>query len=195
MSSNTVTITFPNLSPAEASVLAQEMAAALADDGIPAGNITRQRASADAQDMGAVITVVAGAYLWELVQEAGKEFVKGAANRAGRRAMNFVLRKWATRAKVECAGKTPLLLGEQHSRANSQRSRAEAETLADLKTLGVVILGASAFPNYPLDKRLDNPAFTRAAALAREVFSPTHTVFRDVILLARFIHHTCAATR
>lgn len=61
MPPDAVAITFPDLSPAEASILAQELATALAEDGVPAGSITRQRASADAQDMGAIVLVAAGA--------------------------------------------------------------------------------------------------------------------------------------
>ena len=57
MSADTIAITFPDLSPAEASVLAQELAAVLLENGMPAGNVSRQRANGDSQDMGAVILV------------------------------------------------------------------------------------------------------------------------------------------
>ena len=186
MTSDTVSITFPDLSAAEASILAQELAAALAEDGVPAGNITRQRGSTDAQDMGAIVLVAAGAYLFDLAKDAGREFVKGAANRAGQRAMDAILRKWGTRARIEGAGKPTVILGEQHKRIAPPRSIEQAQTLSDLKSLGVVLLGASTFPNYSAEKKLDNPAFKRSAELARQLFSPAHTVFREAHVLDLF---------
>ena len=51
--------------------------------------------------------------------------------------------------------------------------------------MGVVILGASTYPNYPVSRKLDNEAFKRSAELAKEVLS-AHTIFRDVKVLDLF---------
>ena len=76
-----VAITFPDLSPAEASIIAQELATALAEDGVPPGSISRARANPDAQDLGSVVQVLADTGIFEVVLEIAKdattEFAKG----------------------------------------------------------------------------------------------------------------------
>jgi hypothetical protein len=182
---DSVSLSFPDLSPAEASILAQELATALAEAGVPPGDITRRRVSADAQDMGALL-VLAGPYLFELAKEAGKGFVGGAAHEAGRRVMDAILRKWGTRAEARQSNSETIVIGLQHARAIPSRTLDQARTLAQLNTLGVVLLGASAFPNYPAERKLDNPAFKRSAELARQLLTPAHTVFRESRVLDLF---------
>jgi Caspase domain len=176
---DTVTISFPDLSPAEASLAAQDLISALAADGVPSADLSRARSNVDAQDVGSIVLVAAGGYLLDLLKEAGKEFVKGAANKAGSHAMEYVLRKWGTRAEVRKPNGECFVIGER-LRDQTSRSLAQAQTLADLKSVAVVILGASQFPNYPASRGLDNRSFKRSAQIAMEIFSPTHTVF-DIV--------------
>lgn len=178
----TIAISFPDLTPAEASIAAQELATRLAEDGMPTAAISRARASAEAQDLGSIVLVAGGAYLIDLAKEAGKEFVKGAAGEAGKRALAAVLRKWG-RAEVRKSDGAYIVLGEDQKRIAAPRSVAQAQRLSELDTLGLVILGASRYPHFP---KLDNPAFSRSAELARKVISRDHTVFRDVQVLDLF---------
>ena len=169
-------ISFPDLSSAQASILAKELARELALDATKADQITLARASDDAQDLGSILVVAAGsglgAGLIELAECAGKEFAKGVMQRAGQKFLDVIwpiLRKWATRAKVEDPSGSVLVIGEEYSRHAAPRSVADAETLAELKTLGLVILGASSFPRYPASLKLDNEAFKLSAELAKQV--------------------------
>ena len=186
-------ISFPDLLPVEASILAKELLQELTLDAGAADQITLARARDDAQDLGSILFIAAGsglgAGLIELAKDLGKEFVKGAFHRGGQKALDTLwhtLRKWGTRARVEDASGSVLVLGEEYSRPAAPRSFADAETLAELKTLGLVILGASTFPHYPAGRKLDNLAFKRSADLAKKVLSPAHTVFRKVEVLDLF---------
>ena len=188
-----IVISFPELSPAEASILAKELLQNLMLVAASAGQIRLARSSGDAQDLGSILVIAAGsgvgAGLIELAKDAGKEIVKGALNRAGQKVLDAiwpVLRKWDALAKVETPSGDPVILGEEFSRPAPPRSRADAETLSDLKTLGLVILGASTFPYYPASRELDNIAFKRSAELAKKVLSPAHTIFRKVEVLDLF---------
>ena len=189
----TIAIRFPDLSPAEASILAKELKQELALEGVPADQLRLERASGDAQDLGSLLLIAAGSMLGagliELAKVAGEEIVKGAFNRTGQKLFDAIwpiLRKWGTRAKVETPSGDTVILGEEYSRRAAPRSAADAETLADLKTLGLVILGASTFPHYPANRKLDNKAFKRSAELAKKMLSPAHTVFRKVEVLDLF---------
>ena len=184
-------ISFPDLPPAEASILAKELAQEIA---LRTGNqVDIKRASDDAQDLGSLLLIAAGsglgAGLLELAKDAAKGVVVGVANRVGQKVFDAIwpiLRKWGTRAKVETPAGEAVTLGDEFSRPVAPRSAADAKTLADLKTLGVVILGASTFPHYPTSLELNNEAFKRSAELAKKVLSREHTVFRDVKVLDLF---------
>ena len=106
---------------------------------MPRGDISRRRTSADAQDMRAVIMVAAGAYLFELAKEAGKEFAKGAARNAGSRTVDAIQRKWGTRAEARKSYGETIIISSQHVRAVPSRTLDQAQT--QLNTLGVVLLG------------------------------------------------------
>jgi hypothetical protein len=189
-----VVISFPDLSPAEASILAKELSQELSLlDGVAADQIALLRSSDDAQDLCSILAIAAGsglaAGLIELAKDAGKELVKGAFNRAGQKALDAILpilRKRRARAKVETPSGDAVILGEENSRPAAPGSVADAETLADLKTLGLVILGASTFPHYPPSLKLDKEAFKHSAELAKTVLSPAHTVFHKVEVLDLF---------
>ncbi|MDB5561755.1 MAG: uncharacterized protein JWN11_1173 [Hyphomicrobiales bacterium] len=45
------------------------------------------------------------------------------------------------------------------------------ETDGDAPKLGIIILGASSFPQFPAARKLDNPSFGRSAAAFRQLFS------------------------
>ena len=125
-----VSLSFPDLSPAEASILAQELATALAEAGVPRGDISRRRTSADAQDMRAVIMVAAGAYLFELAKEAGKEFAKGAARNAGSRTVDAIQRKWGTRAEARKSyGETIIIRLAARARGSLAHARSGADAV------------------------------------------------------------------
>ena len=184
-----IVISFPDLSPAEASILAKELMQELTLDAAAAGQITLARANDGAQDLGSILVIAAGSGLGsgliELAKVAGKEIVKGAFNRAGQKVFDAIwpiLRKWGASAKVETPSGDAFILADPAP----PRSASDAETLADLKILGVVVLGASTFPYYPPSRKLDNEAFKHSAELAKKVLSPAHTVFRKVEVLDLF---------
>ena len=166
-----VAISFPDLSPAEASILAKELVQELVLSGVAADQIALARASVNAQDLASILVITVKSGLeagWiELAKYAGEEIMKGVLNRTGQKLFDViwpVLRKWGTRAKVKTASGDVVILGEKTSRPAAPRSIADAETLADLKTLGLVILGASEFPYYPAGRKLDNAAFKCACS-------------------------------
>ena len=147
------------------------------------------RARDDAQDLGTILVLAVQAALAITPGELAKAAVLGAAGRVGQKALDAIwhtLRKWGTRAKVETPSGDAVILGEEFRPPAAPRSAADAETLADLTTLGLVILGASTFPHYPASRNLDNAAFKRSAELAKKVLSPAHTVFRKVEVLDLF---------
>ncbi|KAB2912706.1 MAG: hypothetical protein F9K29_18270 [Hyphomicrobiaceae bacterium] len=164
--------------------MAQEVEAALLEAGVPRAELKRERASPDTQLLGEILVVAAAAapYVLPYVEE----FMKGAAHRAGGRVLDAILRKWGTRARVHYQGKPAAMLGEQYKRVASVRTPGQAQTLSELNALGVVLLGASAFPHYPRERSLDNPAFKRSAELARDLLSPAYTVFREAHVLDLF---------
>jgi hypothetical protein len=183
---DTITISFIDLTPAEASQLAKELELELIEAGVPKSDMQVVRDNAEAMDMGGIVMVAAGAYLFDLAKEAGKEFAKGAANRAGTRVLDWLLHKWGTRAEIQSRSGPPVIVGEEYKRLGPPRPGSAPEQVADLKTLGVVILGASQFPHMPASRKLDNPAFKRSAELAKRLFSPECTVFRDTAVLDLF---------
>ena len=130
-STATVTITFPDLSPAEASQIAQELEAALIQDGMPSGHIKRVRANADAQDLGNVVQVAVDAGLFEVATEIAKnalnKAVEGAAHKAGSRAMQALLnllKRRGTRAEVKAPTGEVVVVGEQYRFSASAQSPA-----------------------------------------------------------------------
>ncbi len=189
-----IVISFLGLSPAEASILAKELKQELLLlDGVTADQIRLVRASDDAQDVGSILAIAMqaglGLSLADLARAAAKGVVAGAASRVGQGVVDAVwptLRKWGARAKVKTPSGELVILGEDFGSPAAPRSAADLETLADLKTLGLVILGASTFPHYPASRKLDNAAFKRSAELAKKVLSPAHTVFRNVEVLDLF---------
>lgn len=186
MNDQFVSISFPDLSPAEASQLAAEFEEELRRAGANADEVRRERASADGQDLGSILILassVAGPYLLELAKHAGKEFVGGAANESGkiiaRKVMGYLLKKWNTRASIACSGQPLVIVGEARTNREPASPLPRGTRLRDLKTLGVVLVGASQFPNYPAE--ISNKAFARSAQLARQSFE-TRTIFRDVFV-------------
>ena len=162
--------------------LAAEFEQEMIRAGATSQEVHRDRASADSQDLGSILILagsIAGPYLLELAKHAGKEFVGGAANEAGRRAMGYLLKKWNTRATVVCSGQPPVTVGDAPANTARAHPLPKGTRLQDLKTLGVVLVGASKFPHYPGE--ISSPAFARSAELARQSFE-TRTIFRDVVV-------------
>ena len=115
-----IVISFPGLSPADASVLAKELAQAL--DAAATGQIITPlaRVSDDAQDLGQILVIAAefglAAALIQLAKDAGKGVVVGAANRLGQKvfyAIWPIICKWRTPAKVDIPTGDTVLLGEE----------------------------------------------------------------------------------
>jgi len=187
---NTVTISFPDLSPADASLFARELEQELRKAGVPGEELALGKASHDTQDVGSLLLVAAGAWLLDVAKdtaaEAGKEFGKTLGKRAGSRAFAWLVKKWGTRARITTADGRTLTLGSPTARGDGAPADADRQRLSELKTLGVVMLGASAFPGMPAERGLDNPAFAHSAAMVRDLLASGHTIFRDIAVLDLF---------
>ena len=174
-------------------VLAKELAQDLAVDAAAASQIALVRAIDDAPDRASILAIAAGsklgAALIELAKDANKELVEATFHRAGQNGFDvlwYALRKWGTRATVEAPSGAVLVLGEEHRHLAAPLRAADAEALAGLKTLGLVILGASTFPNYLDSRKSGSEAFKRSAELIKKVLRASHTVFRKVAVLDLF---------
>lgn len=188
--SDGITIRFLDLPPSDATVAAKELAVELKQVGLAEGDVQLSRSSDDAQDLGSILLVGAGAWLYEVLKEAGKEFVVGAARgagqKAGREAVEWLLKKWQTRAVVTTADGRELEIGSRPSSTVGTRTKADAETLAGIKSAAIVLMGASQFPHYPAELKLDNPAFKQSAEDVKAVLTPEYTVFRNAYALDLF---------
>lgn len=176
-----LTISFPDLSPAESSIIAQEIHTALITSGVPREVVRRSRSEQNAQLIGEVLVIAAGLALPYL-----DSFLKGAAHKAGERAVDAILRKWGTSARIERTGAPATVIGEQYRRTGLARTVEQARTLSDLKTLGVILIGAKTFPHYPPELRLDNDTFGRSARLMQRLLSSGVTVFESIQVLDLF---------
>lgn len=187
--SDNVFISFPDLSPAEAAAAAKQLAQELMQAGITPDRLQLYRPSQDTQDLGSGLAVVGGAWLLDLLREASRDAAKTFGQRVGAHAadsvINWLTRKWGTRASVTKADGTCVIVGTP-SPARLPRTIAEIERLFDLKDAAVIILGASTFPNYPNDRKLDNVAFAQSAQLFRSLVESGGTIFRDVHVLDLF---------
>ena len=178
-------------------MIAQEIAEELIRSGVPADQIERLRAKDDAQDLYSIISVgfeAIGGFLTtemliDLAKELGKDALKGVAQAVFQRVLNKIysaVRKWGRPAKIELPSGEPVILGEEYKLPPGTRTPADARTLADLKTMGLVLIGSSTFPHYSAEQKLDNPAFKRSAELAKKVLSSKHTIFPNVEVLDLF---------
>ena len=174
-------ISFPELSPAEASIVAQELNAALVNAGVPRDAITVARSRQDTQLLGDILVVAAVAALPYL-----DAFLKGAAHKAGERALDAILRKWGTSARIERDGAPATVVGQHHRRPGKGRTPEQAHALAEMNSLGVVLLGANSFPHFPRELRYDNDTFGRSAQLIRNLLCSNRTVFQETHVLDLF---------
>lgn len=178
-----VSIRFPDLTPAEAAQLAQECRREFLAAGAASSSIRIARTDAEAMDLGGVLVLAAGgSLLGGLVNDLAKDFAKGAAHKAGSMILEWLCRKYGTRAEICDRGKPVTRIG--HAPVKTGMSRSDhVMPPQNLSRLGVIILGASTYPGM---EGLDNSAFARSANAARELFSPARTVFRDVAVLDLF---------
>lgn len=185
-----VTIRFKDLTAADATIAAKELISELQAVGISSSEISLGRSNADNQDLGTLVLVSAGSYLLDLLKDAGQEYIKsvaqGAGQQTGKQLVNWVLRKWQTRAELSCSDGRIIELGQAPSNAIPPRSPATSEAVASLKSAAVVVLGASKFPGYPADLKLDNVAFKQSADITKSLLSETNTVFKNVHVLDLF---------
>ncbi|WP_316862871.1 caspase family protein [uncultured Cohaesibacter sp.] len=182
-SDDTVVISFPDLSHREASVLAMEMRRELEKDLLEAGEqdfaLRLYRENPSDQSLGASLLFGgAGVILGDL----GFEVIKGAANETGRvlvRKIEALLKKYNTRGRIWKRDNQEIILGS--------RPDNEIRRMTELNALGVVILGASEFPNMP-DDGLDNPNLKNSAEAVKRLFSErsAHSVFQKVEILDLF---------
>ena len=174
-----VSIRFPDLTPAEAAQLAQECRREFIAAGAASSSIRIARSDAEAMDLGGVLVLTAGGSLFGSL---AKEFAKGAAHKAGSMILEWLCRKYGTRAEISERGKPLTEFG--HASVRTGKNRVDhVMPPQNLSRLGVIILGASTYPGM---EGLDNPAFARSADAARKLFSPARTVFRDVQVLDLF---------
>jgi hypothetical protein len=181
-----VTVAFPDLSAAEAAIMARELERALAEEGVRGEAIKGARTDPETMDLGAALVILGGFGFSFL-----KDYGKGAANEAGhqtvkhlpglvRKAIDRVCQRRRVSAEVTGPDGRTWSLGAEHA-GNTPKSEASMPT--DIGTLGVVVLGASRFPHL---EGLDNPTFARSAAKAKALFGSPTTVFERTAVLDLF---------
>lgn len=171
-------ISFLDLSPAEASIAAQELREVLLRAGIPAEDLQLVRTDPDAQDLGSILVIsnsfVVGAIPG--VRELLWEGAKGAAAKVGGDLAEAIAHYFKIKKKVAAVifpdGNTMVVGGSSPSQRRSLH----------YGKLGVVLLGASSFPFYPPQRKLDNPAFAKSSELIKSMFSPSKPPFNSVFL-------------
>ena len=138
-SNQLIKITFPDLSPADASIAAKELAQELTAIGINSDEIELDRANADAQDLGSIVVI--GGYLivgWllEVAPDIAKEFAKGAARRTGERTadavIDWIAKKYATRAEVLAPSGQRVVEGWPHSAASHVSLKSSQRIIAPM---------------------------------------------------------------
>jgi hypothetical protein len=119
---DTVTVIFSDLTPAEAAELAKEFEAELLLAGLPREAVALQRQSADAQDLGTAVLL--GGWALDLLEFAGKEYLTGVARQAGARTLDWLLKKWGTRAVIRRRSGEEVVLGHSTSGRDSRMGEA-----------------------------------------------------------------------
>lgn len=186
-----VRISFLELSPHDASIAAQELRQLLLQMGIEDGEMKLLRTDPNTQNLVDALSVNDAVFTLSLTFLAA-QVVVGASNAVGAKLVD---------GATVMMGKAGKYLGEIVPFFRDSR-KAEVtfpdgstfvlgnspalEMTARTEKLGVVLLGASKFPFYPADRKLDNPAFAKSAELMRQLLSPRHTVFRSTVLLDFF---------
>jgi hypothetical protein len=186
-----VRISFLELSPHDASIAAQELRQLLLQMGIEDGEVKLLRTDPNAQNLVDALSVadveftmclsfLAMQVMTGVTNAAGSDIWNGAKAQAGK-AWQYLggivpFFRGSRKAEVTFPDGSTFVLG------NSPALDMTART----GKLGVVLLGASKFPFYPADRKLDNPAFAKSAVLMRQLLSPQHTVFRSTVLLDFF---------
>lgn len=179
-------ISFPELSPRDASIAAQELREMLLEFGVPASDVGLARSNPDAQDIGGIVTLASGMALTWIYPYFGDlvwEGAKGAAGKLGEEAMALIinaLKRKERKAEIRLSDGRTVYIG-------NVSSDGDATTLTgDRGSLGVVLLGASEFTAMPRGRGLDNSAFAKSAALMKELLSERHTVFKECVLVDLF---------
>ena len=188
-----IAIEFPGATPAEAAILAQECASKLREAGIDATSIKLARSEQEAMDLGGVLLILGGLGFsfiqeaakgigWEIGKAAGRKTVKAIEKLpvAIADVLEFISKRNRTAIQVKGMDGKTWTIGPEFQSALQPGKAGVA-----LKTLGIVILGASEFP-YMNDATLNNEAFARSAELAKTLFSPPHTAFTTTEVLDLF---------
>jgi hypothetical protein len=166
-----ITITFPDLSSADAAILARELERVLGEAGVRGEAVKVARTDAQAMDLGGALVILGGLGFSFL-----KEAAKGAANEVGhqavrhlpgsiRKAIDRMCQRRRVSAEVSGPDGRTWSFGAEH--AGNTLTSGASPVPADIGTLGIVILGASRFPHL---EGLDNVAFWRSAARAEALF-------------------------
>ena len=178
-SGDAIKIDFPGLTPAEAAAMARELERDLLAQGAPEEAVRVARDNAEAMDFGGTLLIGAGILGWE----AAKGVAHGLGGAVGkqiyeklRSRIDAFCQRHRVAAAVMAPGQTWVL------RAEYERAATQAVP-SDLGTLGVVLLGASAFPHLA---DLDNAAFARSAAAAKALFTAPGPLFQRTEVLDLF---------
>jgi len=189
-SPDSITIAFPDATPAEAAVIAQELERELLTAGLAADSIRIARTNDEAMDLGGAVLILGGlglTFLEEAVKGAGYEIGKAVGRKVAQKlpeaienALDWICRRHRTAAEIKGPDSTTWTIGRDY-----RRSLLPSGAPAGLGVLGIVILGASQFPHMN-DATLDNAAFGRSAGKAKTLFSPPHTAFAKAEVLDLF---------
>lgn len=177
-----IKLIFPDATLREATELAEELRLELIAAGADSRDVQLTRTSADSMDLGSAVLFGLGYFaptLYELFWKA----VEGGAKEFGARSIGKlweIIEEFCSRKQTNVCLQHPD--GRQLTFGRSG-PKASKSTTDSRETAVVIIIGAS---NYPLAPSLDNPAFSRSAEVAREIFSPRKLLHSKTALLDLF---------
>lgn len=186
-----IAIEFLGTTAAEAAIIAQECARRLQEAGVRVESIMIARSQQDAMDLGGVLVILGGfglTFIESVIKGAGEANRQGCRTRCGqghREAAGDARARPSVHlppVRITGSSGTTWTIGGEFGRAPLA---AGADGSPGFGKLGIVILGASAFP-YMNDATLNNPALARSAQLAKSLFGPPNTAFTGAAVLDLF---------
>ncbi len=153
-----VVFSFPELSRADAAVIAQELERELLRSGVSREEISIARSDKEAMDLGGLLLLFGG------------QMLGGAAQQLGKQSFDWLTKKYKVYIVAKGANGQSWTYGAEYRKG----TQATMGGGAGLGALGVILLGASEFPGM---QGLDNPAFAKSADLIRRTVTPEYSLF------------------
>jgi hypothetical protein len=164
-----IVFSFPDLSPEQATQVADGFRTALLQKGMDGALFRVARSNDEAMTLGGVLIFL------------GMTFLETATKRAVEAVIDVLIHKYKTIAVAKSHDGTSWSYGEEYRKGGKPVPTSKEGV--NYGTLGVVLLGASRFPRM---EGLDNDSFARSAVLIKQTFTPEYTLFRSTKLLDLF---------